>query len=148
MSRPHQNRKASVSSYQSLQGANVLLLFLDLFLDFDFVKFDQPSGKHDASLSAPISSSTSVSFQRASNSACLFASWARSSVTSACSLSSACRKRKYATGAQAEEEEEALPVHWAGNKETKPRRAPLSSYGTKKVFLGLFITILNNNGLI
>ena len=40
MSRPHQirdqNRKASVSSYQSFQGANVLLLFLD----FAFQKRD------------------------------------------------------------------------------------------------------------
>ena len=39
MSRPHQNRKASVSSYQSLQGANILLLFLDFALQ----KRDQPS---------------------------------------------------------------------------------------------------------
>ena len=56
MSRPHQNRK--VSSYQSLQGANVLLLFLDLFLDFDFDKFDQPPWQPDESLRAPISCST------------------------------------------------------------------------------------------
>ena len=54
MSWPRQIRKASALSYQSLQGANVLLLFLD----FAFVKRDQHSWQHDASLSAPILSST------------------------------------------------------------------------------------------
>ena len=51
----HSNRKASVSSYQSPQGAHVLLLFLE----FAFQKSNHPSWQQDESLSAHARSSTS-----------------------------------------------------------------------------------------
>ena len=105
----HTNRKASVSTYQRLQGANVLFLIL-------YSLSISPINLLDNTMRALVRILGGIVpdyLQLCCASARLFASWARSSVTS-----SHCARRelKHAAGAQ-EEEEEALPVHWADSKE-------------------------------